>query len=95
MLDDEIKRVEQILEQDNLSLKSSTKVSKETVNHPSHYNQFKYEVIEVIEDWHLGFNLGNVLKYIGRFEFKGSALDDLKKAQFYLAREIELRERQK
>lgn len=43
---------------------------KEQVNHPSHYNQGKYEVIDVIEDWKLGFCLGNAVKYIARCRYK-------------------------
>ncbi len=36
------------------------------VNHPAHYNQGKIEVIEAIEDWKIGFHLGNAIKYIAR-----------------------------
>ncbi len=65
----------------------------ETVNHPTHYGgaDDPYEAIKVIEAWKLGFNLGNTVKYISRAEKKGSALEDLKKAAWYLAREIENR----
>jgi hypothetical protein len=59
------------------------------VNNPSHYTQGKIEPIDVIEDWKLGFCLGNAVKYIARSEHKGSKLEDLKKAAWYLAREIE------
>jgi len=62
-----------------------------SVNHPSHYNTGKYEVIDVIEDWNLGFNLGNAVKYIGRCGHKGDAIEDLEKAAWYLKREIERR----
>jgi len=61
----------------------------ETVNHPDHYNQGKYEVIAVIDDWGLDFCAGNVVKYIARYEHKANGLDDLKKAQWYLARLID------
>ncbi len=54
------------------------------VNHPKHYNFGKFEVIDVIEDWDLGFHLGNALKYIGRANHKGSRLEDLQKARWYL-----------
>ena len=47
------------------------------------------EAIKVIEAWELGFNLGNVVKYISRAGKKGSKMEDLKKAQWYLTREIE------
>jgi hypothetical protein len=61
----------------------------DSVNHPSHYNFGKYEVIDVIEDWGLGFNLGNAIKYIARAGHKGDKLTDLEKARWYLEREIE------
>jgi hypothetical protein len=60
-----------------------------TVNHPPHYNVGKIEVIAAIEDWQLGFCLGNVVKYVARAEHKGNALEDLKKAQWYLNRHIQ------
>ena len=43
---------------------------KETVNHPEHYNIGIFEVIDIIEDWNLGFHLGNAVKYIARAEHK-------------------------
>ena len=61
----------------------------DAVNHPAHYNTGQYEVIDVIEDWRLGFHLGNAVKYIARAGHKGDALTDLKKARFYIDREIE------
>ena len=59
-----------------------------TVNHPSHYNQGKIEVIDFIEDQGLSFHLGNVIKYVARAGAKGDKLEDLKKAQWYLDRYI-------
>lgn len=61
------------------------------VEHPSHYNQGKYEVIDVINDWKLNFNLGNVVKYVARAEYKNNAIEDLEKAMFYLNYEIQHR----
>ena len=58
---------------------------------PGHYKDGKkYETIEVIEDWGLNFNLGNVVKYIGRNGLKPGEdqIEGLKKAAFYLNREI-------
>lgn len=60
----------------------------DAVNHPSHYTQGKYEVIDVIEDWNLGFNLGNAIKYIGRAGHKDDIVQDLEKAKWYIEREI-------
>ena len=60
----------------------------ENVNHPKHYNMGKFEVIAVIEDWGLGFNLGSAVKYIARAHHKGNELEDLRKAEWYIGREI-------
>jgi hypothetical protein len=60
-----------------------------TVDHPKHYNAGRIEVIDAIEDWGLGFSLGNVVKYVARANHKGKPLEDLKKAQWYLNRAIE------
>lgn len=58
------------------------------VNLPSHYRYHPsgVECIELVE--HLGFRLGNVVKYVFRHEHKGTALRDLEKARTYLEREI-------
>ena len=61
---------------------------KEVVNHPKHYNTGKFEVIDVIEDWKLNFNLGNAVKYIARSEHKENKINDLYKAIWYLQREV-------
>lgn len=55
-----------------------------------HYNQGKYEVIDVLEDWGLDKNayLWNTVKYISRCNHKGNYIQDLKKARYYLDREI-------
>jgi hypothetical protein len=58
------------------------------VNHPSHYTFGSIEVIEVIEDWDLGYHLGNAVKYIARSPHKGNTLEDLQKARWYLDRAI-------
>lgn len=61
----------------------------EQINHPQHYNSGKIEAIDVIEDWGLNFSLGCVVKYLCRCEHKNSRIEDLKKAAWYLNREIE------
>ena len=61
---------------------------KEMVNHPPHYNVGNYEVIEIIEDWKLNFNMGNAIKYIARANHKDKKEEDLQKAIWYLQREI-------
>lgn len=59
------------------------------VNHPKHYNSHPsgIECIEVVE--HMGFNLGNAIKYIWRAGLKGEdAVKDLAKAKWYVEREL-------
>lgn len=64
-------------------------MSEDVVNNPSHYNQNGIEVIDVIETYAKSdFRLANVIKYVCRCEYKGKKLEDLKKAQWYLARVI-------
>ena len=73
------------------------------VDHPDYYTVGGIETIDFIEQKELGFNLGNVIKYITRCGHKKSesmsdydkALEDLKKAQWYLNREISFRESRK
>jgi hypothetical protein len=64
------------------------------VDHPKHYNMGKIEAITAINDWKLGFELGNAVKYIARAEHKGNALQDLEKAAWYLNHEIQKRKQQ-
>ena len=56
------------------------------VEHPAHYNVGKIEVIDAINEWQLGFDLGNVVKYVARAGHKDpdKTVEDLKKARFYL-----------
>jgi Protein of unknwon function (DUF3310) len=59
------------------------------VNHPPHYKAGGIETIDFIEAKELDYHLGNVIKYVSRADHKGNKLEDLKKAQWYLARAIE------
>lgn len=63
--------------------------NKDMVNHPPHYTNKKWEVIDVLEEFFpsdpLLFNVG---KYIMRHEHKGQSLQDLEKAAWYLQRRI-------
>jgi hypothetical protein len=72
-------------------------VPDEQVDHPAHYGgaDNPYETIKVVEAWDLGFCLGNVVKYVSRAGRKPGvdALVDLKKARWYLDREIQRCER--
>lgn len=58
------------------------------INHPAHYKVGGIETIDFIEAKKLGYNLGNVVKYITRADHKDNKLEDLRKAQWYLEREI-------
>ena len=62
---------------------------KDMVNHPVHYTSHPsgIEVIQITE--HMNFCLGNAIKYIMRSELKGKQIEDLKKAVWYINREIE------
>jgi hypothetical protein len=68
-----------------------TKTEHDPVNHPKHYvsHPSGVECIDITR--HMGFNLGNVFKYVWRADLKHNAIEDLEKAQFYLANEIALR----
>jgi hypothetical protein len=67
-------------------------VPAEAIQHPEHYGgaDNPYEAIKVIEAWGLGFSLGNTAKYISRAgrKDKTKTVEDLKKARWYLDREI-------
>jgi hypothetical protein len=58
------------------------------INHPPHYKADGIEVIDVIEAFDLNYRLGNVVKYVLRHNYKGSPENDLRKASWYLDREI-------
>jgi predicted S18 family serine protease len=84
----------QASEKNNAEVMAKPKKSKpkaDMVNHPPHYTSHPsgVECIQITE--HMGFNLGNALKYIWRADLKGSAVEDLEKAIFYINRELEKR----
>ena len=64
----------------------------DNVNNPKHYTSHKsgIECIQITE--HMNFNLGNAMKYVWRNEGK-NGIEDLKKAAWYINREIQLREK--
>ena len=68
-------------------------VGSDRVNHPPHYTAGGIETIDFIEAKDLNYRLGNVIKYVSRAEKKENPLEDLKKAKWYLEREIATRER--
>jgi len=64
---------------------------RDVVNNPKHYTSHPsgIDCIQITE--HMGFNLGNAIKYIWRADLKDDALEDLRKAEWYIRREIEKR----
>ena len=78
-----------------LRTKLGTYTKADSVNHPPHYKVGGIETIDFIEAKSLGYNLGNVVKYVSRADYKGRLLEDLKKAQWYLNREIQTMEKSK
>ena len=67
----------------------TTETKHDPINHPAHYQSpTGLESIQVIEAFGLGFHLGNVVKYILRHDKKANPLQDLRKARWYLDREI-------
>lgn len=63
----------------------------DNVNHPSHYNTGSMEVIDAIDGLDLGFEAGNILKYVARYKHK-NGIEDLRKAAWYLNHLIEKEE---
>lgn len=65
--------------------------SEDNVNSPAHYTQHPsgVECIQITE--HMGFNLGNAVKYIWRADLKHDAIEDLQKARWYIDRELKKR----
>ncbi len=63
------------------------------VNHPAHYTSHPSGVECIAITEHMTFLLGNAMKYIWRADRKADGLQDLKKARWYLDREIANRER--
>ena len=68
-------------------------MNHDPVNHPKHYTNHPsgVECIEITR--HMGFNLGNAMKYIWRADLKNDAIEDLEKAVWYLNDEIQKRKK--
>lgn len=66
-----------------------SRTESDKINSPAHYAEGRaIEPISAIEDWQLGFCLGNAVKYISRAGRKGDAREDLEKAIWYIQRHI-------
>lgn len=79
-------------EEQERKMEEEEQAHADIVNHPAHYTQHKsgVECIQITE--HMNFCLGNAIKYIWRSDLKGGT-EDLKKAIWYLHREIQRREK--
>lgn len=63
----------------------------DAVNHPQHYTEHPSGVECITITEHMSFNVGNAVKYLWRADLKGDPLEDLRKAAWYVNREIERR----
>ena len=78
-------------ELDSYILSEEEEDEEDTVNSPSHYNTGSIECIEAIEESmtpeaYRGYLKGNCMKYLWRYDYKGKPVEDLEKAQWYLAK---------
>ena len=94
LLDEAVKYIESYIETnkekplDKYILPRRINNNEDVVNHPSHYTDGKYEVIDFIEESGVGFHLGNAIKYLSRAGKKNPAktIEDCKKAIWYINR---------
>jgi hypothetical protein len=70
------------------------KESVDLINHPPHYSAHPSGVECITITEHMSFNVGNAVKYLWRADEKGSPLDDLRKARWYIERELAKREKE-
>lgn len=73
--------------------KEAPLTKNDVVNHPQHYCRGGIETVDIIKakmpiTWFWGYLMGNILKYVTRANYKGSQMEDLKKAAWYLDRLI-------
>ena len=69
-------------------LKIALEEASNMIGHPQHYQGKNFEVIDIINDYSLNFELGNAIKYILRADKKGNKKQDLEKAVWYLKHEL-------
>ena len=75
------------------AIASAAHAGQDAVDHPPHYTSHPSGVECIAVTEHMNFCLGNAVKYIWRADEKGKAIQDLKKAIWYLEREIARREK--
>ena len=69
-------------------------MNNDNINYPKHYNinwtgEQAIETYDYINSWKMEYAEGNIIKYVSRHKYKGKALQDLKKARWYLNKLIE------
>ena len=69
--------------------KQNKEEKHDPVNRPKHYTQGGIEVYDFIKSNRFGYAQGNVVKYVSRFRYKGTPIQDLLKARWYLNKLIE------
>ena len=60
----------------------------DNINHPSHYTK-GVETIEYVRSWDMDYVRGNIIKYVTRFPYKGTPVQDLEKAKWFINKLIE------
>jgi len=82
-----------ILDHPSNAIEQGGEPVNDPINHPPHYNSHPsgVECIQITE--HYNFCIGNAIKYLWRAGLKADAIEDLKKARWYLDREISNREK--
>ena len=83
--------VESMLEAVSKPKERKAKPKVDMVNHPPHYTAGGIETIDYIEAKEFNYHLGNAVKYIWRADEKWDAIEDLKKAKWYIERELKKR----
>jgi hypothetical protein len=78
---------------DGFNLDADRELVSDPVNQPAHYRGHASGVECITITEHMGFNLGNAVKYIWRCDLKKDAIEDLEKAEWYIRREIEKRKK--
>jgi|TARA_B100000519_G_scaffold202863_1_gene222688 hypothetical protein len=61
----------------------SKKKTQDIINRPAHYTK-GIETIDYIRSWEMDYVRGNIVKYVTRFPYKGTPLQDLQKAKWYI-----------
>ena len=79
---------------DAVRLAKSFRPKPDPINHPSHYTSHPSGIESIEITKHMSFTLGNAVKYIWRADLKHDAIEDLKKAAWYIQCEIAKREGQ-